>query len=401
MSLGSVGCQEHPTVERGIEFLLSSVRADSSWSNTPNRAVSNSALALNSLATELERETSEPTKRLRIANTTLRIAESWDDTARPSDTIANHSLPVLSQRCDGSTAQRKLRELAARLPAERTEHVDRSFGRWLGIERCARRTSQHERNGQRPRSHSFDHDRTRPMPQRERIERAAGRGVVWLMELQNEDGGWATFYRDDALLRRDESGTDVTAQALGALAAWRRDWRTDTTQRSQAPLVVHRRAGRASDREWLEVSRVAPTGGWQLHSAVVRQRASSERNKPRLRHGSSAIRQCRVGSARIKHVAARRRLAAGLAALQRRLGTTPRARRLLGHGNGHLAAPGAETTQWPSSAPSKKPRSQLVHSSPWPIRIRPLPKPSPAASRGSPPPWNKTPTAGPQSSVSR
>ena len=65
--------------------------------------------------------------------------------------------------------------------------------------------------------------------QRERIERAAGRGIVWLLELQNEDGGWATFYRDDALLRRDESGTDVTAQALGALAAWRRDCRTDTS----------------------------------------------------------------------------------------------------------------------------------------------------------------------------
>src|SRR5262249_10272724 len=49
MSLSSIGLQDHPIVRRGIEFLLSSVRADSSWSVTPNLAVSNTPLALNGL----------------------------------------------------------------------------------------------------------------------------------------------------------------------------------------------------------------------------------------------------------------------------------------------------------------------------------------------------------------
>src|SRR4029078_10271888 len=87
--------------------------------------------------------------------------------------------------------------------------------------------------------------------QRDRIERSTGRGIVWLLELQNEDGGWATFYRDDALLRRDESGTDITAQALGALAARRRDWRKDTSSEAKRRWsYIDERAVRAIENGW-------------------------------------------------------------------------------------------------------------------------------------------------------
>src|SRR4051812_16653192 len=125
MSLGSVGCQEHSIVERGIEFLLSSVRADSSWSNTPNRAVSNSALALANLSTaEHQHDLAEGVRKSETATGgTLRASsdgrgygdlddhalrsglghepprnagrsqlsesrESWDDTAQDSDNNA-------------------------------------------------------------------------------------------------------------------------------------------------------------------------------------------------------------------------------------------------------------------------------------------------------------------------
>ncbi len=71
------------------------------------------------------------------------------------------------------------------------------------------------------------------------------------MELQNEDGGWPTFYRDDALLRRDESGTDVLAQALSALAAWRRDWRSDTSNEAKRRWsFIDERAARAIESGW-------------------------------------------------------------------------------------------------------------------------------------------------------
>ncbi len=49
MSLASVGCQDHPVVARGIEFLLASIRADSSWAVENERATWNTALAINNL----------------------------------------------------------------------------------------------------------------------------------------------------------------------------------------------------------------------------------------------------------------------------------------------------------------------------------------------------------------
>jgi squalene-hopene/tetraprenyl-beta-curcumene cyclase len=61
--------------------------------------------------------------------------------------------------------------------------------------------------------------------QHDRAEHAAEHGVAWLIGLQNDDGGWPTYYRDDALLKFDESATDVTAQVLRALAAWQYEWR--------------------------------------------------------------------------------------------------------------------------------------------------------------------------------
>jgi squalene-hopene/tetraprenyl-beta-curcumene cyclase len=58
--------------------------------------------------------------------------------------------------------------------------------------------------------------------QRDQIEHAANQGIEWLLRLQNEDGGWATFYRDPLNDELDESGADVTASAMRALSAWNR-----------------------------------------------------------------------------------------------------------------------------------------------------------------------------------
>ncbi len=49
---------------------------------------------------------------------------------------------------------------------------------------------------------------------------AVGRGLRWLLNLQNRDGGWPTFCRGWGQLPFDRSGTDLTAHAIRALAAW-------------------------------------------------------------------------------------------------------------------------------------------------------------------------------------
>src|SRR6202042_2632665 len=46
-------------------------------------------------------------------------------------------------------------------------------------------------------------------------------GVVWLLDLQNADGGWPTFCRGWGALPFDRSAPDLTAHAIRALRAWR------------------------------------------------------------------------------------------------------------------------------------------------------------------------------------
>lgn len=50
---------------------------------------------------------------------------------------------------------------------------------------------------------------------------AVAKGLTWLLQLQNRDGGWPTFCRGWGKLPFDRSGTDLTAHALRALNAWK------------------------------------------------------------------------------------------------------------------------------------------------------------------------------------
>jgi squalene-hopene/tetraprenyl-beta-curcumene cyclase len=50
---------------------------------------------------------------------------------------------------------------------------------------------------------------------------AAAAGAKWLLDLQNSDGGMPTFCRGWGSLPFDRSGSDLTAHALAAWAAWR------------------------------------------------------------------------------------------------------------------------------------------------------------------------------------
>ena len=49
---------------------------------------------------------------------------------------------------------------------------------------------------------------------------AAERGIVWLLDLQNRDGGMPTFCRGWGALPFDRSSPDLTAHALRAWTAW-------------------------------------------------------------------------------------------------------------------------------------------------------------------------------------
>lgn len=55
----------------------------------------------------------------------------------------------------------------------------------------------------------------------ERTRGAAARGIRWLLDLQNADGGVPTFCRGWTRLPFDRSSPDITAHALRAFTAWR------------------------------------------------------------------------------------------------------------------------------------------------------------------------------------
>jgi squalene-hopene/tetraprenyl-beta-curcumene cyclase len=57
--------------------------------------------------------------------------------------------------------------------------------------------------------------------QSSRADAAAQDGLRWLIDLQNDDGGWPTFCRGWGKLPFDRSGADLTAHAVRALHAWR------------------------------------------------------------------------------------------------------------------------------------------------------------------------------------
>ena len=68
----------------------------------------------------------------------------------------------------------------------------------------------------------------------ERIERSAGAGIRWLLEMQNDDGGWGTYSHNDDAEPGVASGVDATAAALKALGAWQQHWKSESPSYTQA-----------------------------------------------------------------------------------------------------------------------------------------------------------------------
>ncbi len=97
---------------------------------------------------------------------------------------------------------------------------------------------------------------------RQRAASAARQGALWLLNLQNRDGGWPTFCRGWGQLPFDRSGCDLSAHALRALDAWRQRFCQDATQRVGEPL--ERRISRAIQRGLgYLTTRQSVSGSWE------------------------------------------------------------------------------------------------------------------------------------------
>ncbi|HJQ79887.1 MAG TPA: prenyltransferase/squalene oxidase repeat-containing protein [Lacipirellulaceae bacterium] len=233
MSLAGCGCQDHPVVARGVEFLLASIRADSSWAVENQRAAWNTALAVHHLVEDVAATTADKVlDELPAAHSTPAFGHAWEDTAHvggafvettAADT-AGESHPSnagdVAPRDDLVLDERCLNWLLDRQHGEPNPLTEVPAGGW----------SWSDSPGALPNTTATSaalmalaHWRRRfAQLHVERIDRAATLAITWLLDVQNDDGGWSTFYRDSSAFQFDTSASDTTAHALRALAGWSR-----------------------------------------------------------------------------------------------------------------------------------------------------------------------------------
>jgi len=173
MSLAASGEVDHPATRRGVDFLVDSVREDGSWPIDTNLRTWVTTLSINALADAGVLETGISGE-ARAA--LLDVLLSWQ----------HGDVHPYTAAAPGAWAWT---DLPGGVP-----DADDTAGALLALHHLGR--------GQ-------DH-----------VREAATRGIRWLLELQNRDGGVPTFCRGWGKLPFDRSGADLTAHALRAFLAW-------------------------------------------------------------------------------------------------------------------------------------------------------------------------------------
>jgi squalene-hopene/tetraprenyl-beta-curcumene cyclase len=169
MSLAGSGQVDHVVTKRGVEFLQASQRPDGSWPIDTNLATWVTTLAVNALGPQLSTVDSQVRSWLlrqqyREVHPYTRAAPGgWAWTDLPGG---------VPDADDTSGALLALRELGP---------IDGA------------------------------------------MREAAVMGIQWLLDVQNRDGGIPTFCRGWGALPFDRSSADITAHAIRAWLAWRRD----------------------------------------------------------------------------------------------------------------------------------------------------------------------------------
>ncbi len=173
MALASSGHVDHPVVRRGVEFIVQSARADGSWPIDTNLATWVTTLSINALAAGGE-------------NVSQLDCWPWLLSCQHR---SRHPFTGAEPGGWGWT------DLSGAVP-----DADDTPGALLALAQCVR---------------------SDPHQSHDELYAAARDGIQWLLDLQNNDGGWPTFCRGWGHLPFDRSGTDLTAHAMRALHAWR------------------------------------------------------------------------------------------------------------------------------------------------------------------------------------
>jgi squalene-hopene/tetraprenyl-beta-curcumene cyclase len=172
MSLAAMNRATHPIVQRGVQFLLSTVREDGSWPIETNLSTWTTSLTLVALAAGGE---------------DLQQHECLDWLLDCQQHVVH---PVTGAAAGGWGWS----DLPGAVPdAADTPAALLALERWIAPGGC---------------------------PDEPRIVAAAANGIQWLLNAQQPDGGFPILVGGWGKRSADRSGADLTAHALRALAAW-------------------------------------------------------------------------------------------------------------------------------------------------------------------------------------
>ena len=211
LALASIGRAEHPVVGKAVDFLAKSVRPDGGWPIDTNLSTWVTTLSVNALAAAGDLE--KLGKRSELSDWLLAQQYKERHPYTGSDPGAWAWTPLPGGVPD----------------ADDTPGAIIALGNVLD-----------------PRVWVKYGPVTDPWPSR-------GKAFLWLLRLQNRDGGWPTFCRGWGALPFDRSGTDLTAHVLRALWRW---------SASDHGLFEHL-YGRSASRAFAFLARTQrPDGSW-------------------------------------------------------------------------------------------------------------------------------------------
>lgn len=195
MALVSAGEKNHPVVKKGVEFLLDTVREDGSWPIDTNLATWATTLSVKALATQqgmvddptLLGPGSEKTQQGLVTDSTL-----FDSQDRVLDWLLDQQYREVHPFTNSPPGGWAWTDLSGGVP-----DADDTPGALLAL--------------------TYLENESRSVE----ILAAAEAGVVWLLDLQNRDGGIPTFCRGWGALPFDRSSPDLTAHTLRAWGAWK------------------------------------------------------------------------------------------------------------------------------------------------------------------------------------
>lgn len=185
MSLASSGNADHPVTKQGIRFLLQSVRQDGSWPIDTNLATWVTTLSVNALSIDPSAP-ADPTFPVDpVEPASLRT----DEKQRIHEWLLKQQYLQVHPYTNAPPGAWAWTDLPGGVP-----DADDTAGALLALLNLG------EVN--------------------DRARAAAARGLSWLVDLQNRDGGIPTFCRGWGALPFDRSSPDLTAHAIRAWLAW-------------------------------------------------------------------------------------------------------------------------------------------------------------------------------------